>query len=82
MLTVDGIHFKDLVNSFMDIPTSKEFFIPGFWNTITWKSRPFLPSSSLKSPVLVSMFINLSLYYFYYFFFIKFSCVIICVPSL
>ena len=25
MLTVDGIHFKDFVISFMDIPTTKEY---------------------------------------------------------
>ena len=34
VLTVDGIHSKDFVISFMDIPTTKEFFTPGFCNSI------------------------------------------------
>ena len=34
MLSVDGIHFKDFVISFMVIPTTKEFFTPGFCNSI------------------------------------------------
>ena len=34
MLIADGINFKDFVISFMDIPSSKEFFTPGFCNSI------------------------------------------------
>ena len=34
MLTVDGVNFKDFVVSFMDIPTCKECFTPGFCNSI------------------------------------------------
>ena len=34
MLTVDDVNFKDFVVSFMDIPTSKECFTPGFCNSI------------------------------------------------
>lgn len=34
MLTDDGIHFRDFVVDFIDLPTSKEAYIPGLCNSV------------------------------------------------